>query len=267
MICGQTHGPTLGMGWQHVCGLRLRVDCLDGNHSISDMVFPCIASTTMADMDAVDIAEPQHHNHQHPHPRPQSRQQNAVKTGTWLPAEDVRLREAVAKYGTRWVRVAGEVGTRNGDQCAKRWNENLNPELDHGPWTAEEVSQAFSSLNWSHAFRTSSACTSSFHDSLDVTTYTILEHRLIRKVDLTGRAPAEHGEHLRPQLEVHGRQLPRVACALGSEEQVLPADAAPQSPGNRATRSRQYRWRQTAATCCTLSPVQRECVTIAQHCR
>jgi hypothetical protein len=36
------------------------------------------------------------------------------------------------------VIVAGEVGTRNGDQCAKRWNENLNPELDHGPWSAAE---------------------------------------------------------------------------------------------------------------------------------
>ncbi len=93
----------------------------------------------MADMNTVDIAEPRHHNHQHS--QSQSRQQKPVNTGTWLPAEDVRLREAVAKYGTRWVRVAGEVGTRNGDQCAKRWNENLNPELDHSPWTPEEVSQ------------------------------------------------------------------------------------------------------------------------------
>lgn len=93
----------------------------------------------MTDMNAVDVAEPQHHSHQHTQPQP--RQQNPVKTGTWLPVENARLREAVAKYGTRWVRVAGEVGTRNGDQCAKRWNENLNLELDHGPWMPEEVSQ------------------------------------------------------------------------------------------------------------------------------
>lgn len=95
----------------------------------------------MTDMDAVDIAESRHHDHQHP--QPQSRRRHPVKAGTWLPVEDERLREAVTKYGTRWVRVAGEVGTRNGDQCAKRWNENLNPELDHSPWTPEEVSS-----NW-----------------------------------------------------------------------------------------------------------------------
>ncbi|KAH8427411.1 SANT/Myb-like DNA-binding domain-containing protein [Aspergillus melleus] len=69
-------------------------------------------------------------------------QQKIIKRGTWLPAEDTRLREAVAKYGPRWVLVANEVGSRNGDQCAKRWNENLNPELDHSPWTPEEVSSS-----------------------------------------------------------------------------------------------------------------------------
>lgn len=70
----------------------------------------------------------------------QSQQQKHFKTGTWLPAEDGRLREAVAKHGSRWVAVAAEVGTRNGDQCAKRWSENLNPELDHSPWSHEDVS-------------------------------------------------------------------------------------------------------------------------------
>lgn len=70
----------------------------------------------------------------------QLKQQTTLKTGSWLPVEDARLREAVAKYGSRWVKVAGDVGTRNGDQCAKRWTENLNPDLDHSPWTAQEVS-------------------------------------------------------------------------------------------------------------------------------
>lgn len=63
----------------------------------------------------------------------QRRQQKHIKTGTWLPAESTRLREAVTQYGIQWVRVASEAGTRTGDQCVKRWNENLNPELDHGP--------------------------------------------------------------------------------------------------------------------------------------
>ncbi|KAL2169358.1 hypothetical protein VTG60DRAFT_6132 [Thermothelomyces hinnuleus] len=61
-----------------------------------------------------------------------------LKTGTWSPDEDKRLREAVAQYGNCWVAVAAKVETRNGDQCAKRWNENLNPELDHSPWSPHE---------------------------------------------------------------------------------------------------------------------------------
>lgn len=65
--------------------------------------------------------------------------QTSIKTGTWTPAEDDRLREAVARYGTRWVAIASDVGTRNGDQCAKRWNQNLDPKLDHSAWSLEEV--------------------------------------------------------------------------------------------------------------------------------
>lgn len=69
------------------------------------------------------------------------KQKPGIKAGAWLPAEDGLLRDAVQKYGSRWVLVASEVGTRNGDQCAKRWNDNLNPELDHSPWTPDEVSR------------------------------------------------------------------------------------------------------------------------------
>ncbi|PGH02437.1 hypothetical protein AJ80_08857 [Polytolypa hystricis UAMH7299] len=79
-----------------------------------------------------------HADMQMPDSKPQKAAANGLNTGTWSPAEDDRLREAVAKYGTRWVVVAAEVSTRNGDQCAKRWTENLNPDLDHSPWTPQE---------------------------------------------------------------------------------------------------------------------------------
>lgn len=62
-----------------------------------------------------------------------------LNTGTWSPEEDERLRNAIARHGTRWVLVAADVSTRNGDQCAKRWNENLNPDLDRSPWSPIEV--------------------------------------------------------------------------------------------------------------------------------
>ncbi|KAI1372096.1 Homeodomain-like protein [Hypoxylon crocopeplum] len=59
-------------------------------------------------------------------------------TGTWSPEEDERLRNAIVRHGTRWVLVAADVSTRNGDQCAKRWKENLNPDLDRSPWSPIE---------------------------------------------------------------------------------------------------------------------------------
>jgi hypothetical protein len=65
---------------------------------------------------------------------------SGLNTGTWSLEEDERLRDAVAKHGTRWVTVASDVSTRTGDQCAKRWNENLNPYLDRSPWSPVEVS-------------------------------------------------------------------------------------------------------------------------------
>lgn len=50
------------------------------------------------------------------------------------------------KHGTKWARVAADMKTRNGDQCSKRWNDTMNPEIDHSVFTAEEVCLAFSSL-------------------------------------------------------------------------------------------------------------------------
>ena len=54
--------------------------------------------------------------------------------------EDEKLREAVELYGARWSKIAEAVGTRNGDQCWKRWYDCLDPRIDKSPWTADEVS-------------------------------------------------------------------------------------------------------------------------------
>ncbi|KAK4234204.1 transcriptional activator Myb [Achaetomium macrosporum] len=63
---------------------------------------------------------------------------NTIRKGTWTQEEDDRLREAVKLYGGRWSRVAEAVGTRNGDQCWKRWYDCLDPRIDKSPWTAED---------------------------------------------------------------------------------------------------------------------------------
>ncbi|KAI2624986.1 hypothetical protein GGR54DRAFT_594404 [Hypoxylon sp. NC1633] len=62
----------------------------------------------------------------------------SLKKGAWNEDEDERLLSAVAKCGQKWALVANEVGFRSPDQCAKRWQSNLDPNLEHRGWTTEE---------------------------------------------------------------------------------------------------------------------------------
>ncbi|EGZ77184.1 hypothetical protein NEUTE2DRAFT_99749 [Neurospora tetrasperma FGSC 2509] len=61
-----------------------------------------------------------------------------IRKGTWTREEDQRLRKAFDSHGPRWSKVAQVVGSRNGDQCWKRWYDCLNPKIDRSPWTPEE---------------------------------------------------------------------------------------------------------------------------------
>jgi Myb-like DNA-binding domain len=61
-----------------------------------------------------------------------------VKKGAWDSAEDRRLRSAVNRYGLCWTEVAKEVGTRHADQCAKRWQHALDPNIMHREWEQDE---------------------------------------------------------------------------------------------------------------------------------
>lgn len=61
-----------------------------------------------------------------------------INKGLWSPEENKRLHEGVAKYSTSWTEVAQVVGSRQPDQCAKRWQHFLDPDLDRSEWTPEE---------------------------------------------------------------------------------------------------------------------------------
>ncbi|KAH8668801.1 hypothetical protein BX600DRAFT_460730 [Xylariales sp. PMI_506] len=61
-----------------------------------------------------------------------------ANVGTWSVEEDSRLRHAVSTHGKRWTAVAAQVGTRNAEQCAKRWKDNIDPDIDHSPWSADD---------------------------------------------------------------------------------------------------------------------------------
>jgi hypothetical protein len=65
---------------------------------------------------------------------------DGIGKGPWSAEEDIRLVEAVQKYGPNWSQVAPVVKTRNPDQCSSHWSQVLDPEINFCDWTAEEVS-------------------------------------------------------------------------------------------------------------------------------
>ncbi|KAK0656218.1 Homeodomain-like protein, partial [Cercophora newfieldiana] len=79
---------------------------------------------------------------------------HTIRKGTWTKEEDEKLLQAVDKYGARWSKVAVVVGSRNGDQCWKRWYDCLDPRIDKSPWTADEDARLLHEVathgrNWS----------------------------------------------------------------------------------------------------------------------
>ncbi|KAG9195285.1 hypothetical protein G6011_00406 [Alternaria panax] len=57
-----------------------------------------------------------------------------LKKGQWSKSEDQLLLRGVQQHGQRWTVVASCVGTRSADQCAKRWQQSLDPDLDRSEW-------------------------------------------------------------------------------------------------------------------------------------
>ncbi|KAF2639514.1 hypothetical protein P280DRAFT_39259 [Massarina eburnea CBS 473.64] len=61
-----------------------------------------------------------------------------LRKGQWAKSEDIQLARGVQQYGQRWTLVANVVGSRSADQCAKRWQQSLDPDLDRSEWREAE---------------------------------------------------------------------------------------------------------------------------------
>ncbi|KAJ2695366.1 hypothetical protein GGH99_000156, partial [Coemansia sp. RSA 1285] len=62
----------------------------------------------------------------------------SLHKGPWTQEEDDMLRQRVAQFPSQWSRVAEGIPGRTDDQCAKRWRESLDPEIERGKWKPEE---------------------------------------------------------------------------------------------------------------------------------
>ncbi|KAJ3436467.1 transcription factor myb3r-4 [Anaeramoeba flamelloides] len=62
-----------------------------------------------------------------------------TKKGSWNSAEDQLLLRCVERLGnTVWPQVSGLLPGRNPKQCRERWRNQLNPNINRGPFTKEE---------------------------------------------------------------------------------------------------------------------------------
>ncbi|KAK2037947.1 hypothetical protein LZ31DRAFT_155467 [Colletotrichum somersetense] len=76
-----------------------------------------------------------------------------IRKGAWTQEEDERLHKAVLQFGSKWSQVGAMVQSRNADQCAKRWQHVLGPNVKHCSWTPEEDSKLLHAMtkfgnNW-----------------------------------------------------------------------------------------------------------------------
>ncbi|KAJ1653160.1 hypothetical protein IWQ61_006664, partial [Dispira simplex] len=69
-----------------------------------------------------------------------------LRRGPWTPEEDIQLRRAVEQYGQQWSQVARTIPGRRDDQCAKRWREALDPNIDRTQWTPEDDRLLFQAI-------------------------------------------------------------------------------------------------------------------------
>lgn len=61
-----------------------------------------------------------------------------LKKGQWSKSEDELLTYGIQCYGYQWTKVATCVTSRSADQCAKRWQQSLDPRLDRSEWREKE---------------------------------------------------------------------------------------------------------------------------------
>ncbi|THC94255.1 hypothetical protein EYZ11_006264 [Aspergillus tanneri] len=122
------------------------------------------------------------------------------RKGLWAKQEDEQLKKAIAKHGTRWTVVASVVKTRSAEQCAKRWQHSLNPDLDRSEWTESEVSGQIKYPFSSNAIKNRSVFGQQLPTGLtadaymrEISSYTIVSRKLRRQAQGTqvseGTAP------------------------------------------------------------------------------
>ncbi|KAI8880797.1 hypothetical protein K501DRAFT_296211 [Backusella circina FSU 941] len=67
----------------------------------------------------------------------------------WTAEEDMLLRDAVSKFGTRkWTCVSNQIPGRTAIQCSTRWMGTLNSNIHKGKWSKEESKALYDAVEF-----------------------------------------------------------------------------------------------------------------------
>eukprot|EP00514_Thraustochytrium_sp_LLF1b_P004873 CAMPEP_0184517544 /NCGR_PEP_ID=MMETSP0198_2-20121128/5612_1 /TAXON_ID=1112570 /ORGANISM="Thraustochytrium sp., Strain LLF1b" /LENGTH=513 /DNA_ID=CAMNT_0026907925 /DNA_START=245 /DNA_END=1790 /DNA_ORIENTATION=- len=64
--------------------------------------------------------------------------QPGLVKGPWTSGEDELLTMLAERYGNHWTSVAAQIPGRTAKQCRERWRLNLDPSINHNPFSFEE---------------------------------------------------------------------------------------------------------------------------------
>lgn len=149
--------------------------------------------------------------------------------GPWRPEEDAILSQLVTKLGPRrWTLIASHIAGRTGKQARERWLNQLSPDLEKRPWTAEEdqiVMEAHARLGnrWSEIAkllkgRTDNATKNRFNTTIR------------RRISELGAESACKQQQMQQHAEGDQRPEETGGAAVGSLHRIAPAE-----PGSLVT--------------------------------
>jgi hypothetical protein len=122
--------------------------------------------------------------------------------GSWTRQEDETIISYVVIHGAKsWTKLADMLPGRIGKQCRERWLNHLNPELSHGPWTAQEdyLLMQLHQLHGNHWSRIASLMPNRADNTVKNRWYSVLAKKTIEQV--AEAAGKTGGELPRPTME------------------------------------------------------------------
>ncbi|CAN8102499.1 unnamed protein product [Discula destructiva] len=153
-----------------------------------------------------------------------------VKRGPWGQDEDKRLEAGVEVHGCRWSKVSEVVGTRQADQCSRRWHECLNPGINRSRWSLLEDSTLETAVqvygrNWTEIVERF------FHDRTPIAARNRYKQRFEKGIGYGQKGVSRfHDQHVHPAEETPSTTPSSSAFEVSNDSYQHFLASSPQPP-------------------------------------